>query len=84
VPLEDREFHVERARAELDAAYRAATTAGASAHLELFSLHMRRARALGHCGTPVAEELGKPSRDAAKVELAWLAGCAPLHEKYLA
>jgi len=84
VPPEDHEFHVERARAELDAAYRAATTAVATVHLQLFAMHMKRARGPGNAGTGVADELGKPARDPAKVELAWLAGCAPLHEKCLA
>jgi hypothetical protein len=38
-------YHTERARAELDMAYRAERQDVASAHLLLSSLHMRRARA---------------------------------------
>lgn len=35
-------YHRDRARAELDMAYRAATQAAAEAHLRLSSLHMQR------------------------------------------
>jgi hypothetical protein len=38
---EDREYHVERARAELDLAYRADKSAAADAHMRLSSLHMK-------------------------------------------
>ena len=38
---DDREYHVERARAELDLAYRADKAAAADAHLRLSSLHMK-------------------------------------------
>jgi hypothetical protein len=39
---EDIEYHAERARAELDRAYRAKGQAAADAHLRLSSLHMKR------------------------------------------
>ncbi|HEX8214259.1 MAG TPA: hypothetical protein VF582_02175 [Allosphingosinicella sp.] len=42
---EDRKYHTERARAELDMANRAERSDVASAHLLLSSLHMQRARA---------------------------------------
>ena len=38
---EDREYHVERARVELDLAYRADKPEAADAHLRLSSLHMK-------------------------------------------
>lgn len=68
----DREYHIERARAELDAAYRAAGSDAAQAHLRLCSMHMVRARALLE---RVAETLP---------ELEWIESCRPLHEKCLA
>lgn len=71
---DDREYHVERARAELDAAYRAETTGVATAHLKLCSLHMARARSLQAATAP---------RSAA-AELDWLQRCAPLHQRCLA
>jgi hypothetical protein len=40
----DRQYHTERARTELDMAYRAERSDVASAHLMLSSLHMQRAR----------------------------------------
>ena len=43
----DREYHTERARAELDRAYRAESSVAAEAHLKLSSLHMKRLQALG-------------------------------------
>ena len=42
----DREYHVQRARAELDWAYRAERREAAEAHLRLSSLHMERVRLL--------------------------------------
>lgn len=39
---EDREYHVERARAELDRAYSAKGSAAAEAHMRLSTLHMKR------------------------------------------
>jgi hypothetical protein len=44
---DDRTHHRERARAELDLAYRAVSRAAAEAHLGLASLHMRRLSSLG-------------------------------------
>jgi hypothetical protein len=38
----DRNYHLERARTELDAAYRAAHTVAAEAHIKLSALHMAR------------------------------------------
>jgi hypothetical protein len=43
----DREYHTERARVELDQAYRAESSAAAEAHMKLSSLHMQRLQALG-------------------------------------
>ncbi|MDB5691033.1 MAG: hypothetical protein JWO81_96 [Alphaproteobacteria bacterium] len=43
---DDRLYHQERARAELDSAYHADGRAAATAHLLLSSLHMRRFEAL--------------------------------------
>lgn len=62
---EDKDFHVARARAELDAAYRADRSEVASAHLKLSALHMRRAQQLAEAGR--------------EMELAWIERCAPLH-----
>jgi hypothetical protein len=46
---EDCEYHTERARIELDQAYRAERSKVAEAHLKLSSLHMQRLQAL-KCG----------------------------------
>ena len=43
---QDSQYHIERARAELDLAYRAEQRAAADAHMRLSALHMERARAL--------------------------------------
>ena len=67
---EEKDYHVARARAELDAAYRAASAEAAARHFKLCGIHMRRAEAL-------AEE----GREA---ELVWLERCAPLHESRIA
>lgn len=72
--LDDRPYHVERARAELDAAYRAQSAAVAAAHLKLCALHMRLAREMRD--PPVPEPVA--------VERDWLQRCAPMHEKCLA
>lgn len=48
----DRKYHIERARAELDMAYRAERSDAASAHLLLSSLHMQRARAVSEPAPP--------------------------------
>ena len=68
----DREYHVERARAELDAAYRAAGSEAAEAHLRLCSMHMARARMLPARASP------------SPPELEWIESCRPLHERCLA
>ena len=47
----DYDYHTQRARTELDMAYRAERQDVASAHLRLSSLHMQRARSAGQ---PVA------------------------------
>jgi hypothetical protein len=48
---EDRDYHMERARSELDWAYRAEGEAVAEAHLRLSALHMQRLRDLDdRCG----------------------------------
>jgi hypothetical protein len=43
----EREYHTERARVELDQAYRAESSAAAEAHMKLSSLHMQRLQDLG-------------------------------------
>jgi hypothetical protein len=42
----DTEYHRERARAEMDCAYRATRNVVANAHMRLSALHMERLRAL--------------------------------------
>jgi hypothetical protein len=42
----DVDYHVERARAELDSAYRAQHRAAAEAHMRLSALHMGRVKQL--------------------------------------
>ena len=44
MPTEDRSYHIERARIELDRAYRSDTHEAARAHFGLASLHMKRVR----------------------------------------
>lgn len=61
----DRDYHVARARAELDAAYRAEQSDVAAVHFRLCALHMRRAQ--GDRGP------------ASPLELDWLERFAPLH-----
>ena len=63
---QEKDYHVVRARAELDAAYRAETSEAAARHFRLCGIHMRR-----------AQGLADPDREA---ELVWLERCAPLHE----
>lgn len=70
-PGEDREYHVERARVELDAAYRAASGRAAAAHLRLSSMHMQRAGALA----------APPAPEPVELELDWMHRCTPLHER---
>lgn len=67
----DRQYHIERARAELDAAYRACGADAAESHLRLCSMHMARAKAL------LEEEVSAPA------ELEWMESCRPLHERCL-
>ena len=43
---DDADYHVTRARVELDQAYRAEPRAAAEAHMRLYSLHMERARSV--------------------------------------
>jgi hypothetical protein len=42
MPTQDRDYHIDRARTELDRAYRTDNTAAADAHFRLAALHMRR------------------------------------------
>jgi hypothetical protein len=42
MPTEDRDYHIDRARAELDRGYRTDNFAAARAHLALAALHMKR------------------------------------------
>ena len=42
MPTEDRDYHIDRARIELDLAYRTENFAAARSHFGLASLHMRR------------------------------------------
>jgi hypothetical protein len=42
MPTEDRDYHIDRARAELDRGYRTDNFAAARAHLGLAALHMKR------------------------------------------
>lgn len=44
MPTEDRDYHIDRARAELDRGYRTDNFAAARAHLALAALHMKRLR----------------------------------------
>jgi hypothetical protein len=69
-PGSDRDYHVERTRMELDAAYRAVGSGAAAAHLRLCSMHMARARSLPDPATPP--------------ELEWIERCRPFHEWFLA
>ena len=67
---DEHHYHTERARAELDAAYRAEKADAAATHLRLCALHMRKAREALRRPVPVKE-------------LEWLEGFAPLHERAL-
>jgi hypothetical protein len=68
----DRSWHVERARAALDAAYRAAGSREAAIHFKLCSMHLERAG------------WSRRAPAAAETELAWIGRCRPLHERALA
>jgi hypothetical protein len=65
-------YHVERARAELDAGYRAGAAIAAAAHLRFSALHIARARAAAQA-----------SAQAPLHELEWIERLRPLHEKAL-
>jgi hypothetical protein len=64
-----RDWHIERARAELDAAYRAAGARAAEIHLTLCSLHL--------------EQAGWVRPSAAQREGDWMRRCRPLHRRAL-
>jgi hypothetical protein len=51
IRLDDREYHTQRAQAELDWAYRAETTLAAEAHMRLSALHMERMRQVKECAS---------------------------------
>jgi hypothetical protein len=51
MPMEDRDYHIDRARIELDQAYRTDNVAAARAHFGLAALHMKR----------LSEESGRPA-----------------------
>ena len=51
------DYHVRRARAELDAAYRASSAKVAEAHLRLSVLHMRKLRERDAAARPSGVEL---------------------------
>ncbi len=72
----ERGWHVERARAALDAAYRAAGSREAAIHFKLCALHLERAGWSPRA--PAAAPVG------AEVELGWIGRCRPLHERALA
>ena len=48
----DYHHHIERARAEMDCAYRAGHPAAVASHMKLSVLHMDRARLARDCGQP--------------------------------
>lgn len=67
MPTEDRDYHIDRARAELDRGYRTDNFAAARAHLGLAALHMKRihdsdARPFEHNPESLAEALGSDAR----------------------
>jgi hypothetical protein len=66
---EDRSYHVKRARAELDAAYRAQTPTIAAVHLKLCASHMKLAKNL--------------ESSEAQAELQWIERCDPFHRNIL-
>ena len=65
MPTEDRDYHIDRARTELDRAFRTDNKAAARAHLGLASLHMK-------C---VSEASGRPAESRSE-SLAELLGAA--------
>ena len=56
MPTEDRDYHIDRARIELDRAYRTDDPAAARAHFGLAALHMKR---LQEGSAPSAESRGE-------------------------
>jgi len=56
MPTEDRDYHIDRARTELDRAYRTDDPAAARAHFGLAALHMKR---LQEGPAPSAESRGE-------------------------
>jgi hypothetical protein len=50
VKLDDREYHTQRAQAELDWSYRADNKRAAEAHMRLSAMHMERLHGLSRCG----------------------------------
>ena len=50
------QYHMDRARAELDLAYRAEVTSAAEAHMRLAALHMERVRLAGAAAQPAPEQ----------------------------
>ena len=54
------DFHMRRARAELDSAYRAPSAAVAAAHLQLSVLHMQKLRSPDAVAGSAAPELRAP------------------------
>ncbi|MEA3002866.1 MAG: hypothetical protein QOH81_1654 [Sphingomonadales bacterium] len=64
---DERLYHQDRARAELDWAYRAEGRAAATAHLLLSSLHMRRLDALRTSATE--DEAGEGGQEAGGPDL---------------
>lgn len=69
---QDRHYHVARARAELDSAYRTATPEASERHMQLCALHLREARL--HRA---------PLAGAAARENDWLQDLAHFHSKCL-
>ncbi|MDT9598970.1 hypothetical protein [Sphingosinicella rhizophila] len=68
----NRDYHAARARAELESAYCASRPEAAALHLELSSMHLRRALSFGPLfGQRLAGELG------------WLHSFAPAHGHWL-
>jgi hypothetical protein len=50
------QYHIERARAELDLAYRADQRVAADAHMRLSALHMQRARPAASVSTEIEQQ----------------------------
>ena len=58
MPTEDRDHHLDRARTELERAYRSESHVAARAHFGLASLHMKRIREVdGRYAEPAPENL---------------------------